>query len=196
MKQVAQTFGRGLLIVLPLLLTAYLVFWLARALDGMIAPVLEWLPGVPSFPGLGLILALGLIYLVGFVMKADLVRKLWRWIESHFEKIPAIGSLYSSLRDLAGLFQRNPQEDVDRVVMVDTGQPLGKVMGFVTRERFDDLPKGIGDGKSVAVYLPMSYQLGGYTAIINRDQITPVDMPMDQAMRFALTAGVKTQDTR
>ena len=45
----------------------------------------------------------------------------------------------------------------------------------------------------VAVYLPMSYQLGGYTAILPRTAIKPVDLPIEQAMRFALTAGVKTQ---
>ena len=68
-----------------------------------------------------------------------------------------------------------------------------RLMGLVTREDFTDLPKGISDEQSVAVYLPMSYQLGGFTVIVSRDKIRSVDMKVDQAMQFVLTAGVSAE---
>ena len=55
-------------------------------------------------------------------------------------------------------------------------------------------PDGIGDDQTVAVYLPMSYQLGGFTLMVPKDKITPVDMKVDQAMQFVLTAGVSAEN--
>ena len=66
-------------------------------------------------------------------------------------------------------------------------------MGLVTRKQFADLREGIGEEGEVAVYFPMSYQIGGFTLIMPKDRIQPVDMTMDQAMRFALTAGVTSR---
>jgi uncharacterized membrane protein len=68
-----------------------------------------------------------------------------------------------------------------------------RLMGFVTRDEFSDLPPGIGGEGEVAVYLPMSYQVGGYTVFMPRSQISPVQMPREQAMRFVLTAGLKSK---
>ena len=69
-----------------------------------------------------------------------------------------------------------------------------RLMGLVTRETFDDLPDGIGDEQTVAVYLPMSYQLGGFTVMVPRSKIRPVEMKVDEALQFLLTAGVSAQE--
>lgn len=68
-----------------------------------------------------------------------------------------------------------------------------KLLGLVTRMTFTDLPDGIGDDQSVAVYLPMSYQLGGFTVIVKRSQIEPINMTTEDALRFAITAGMNTK---
>jgi uncharacterized membrane protein len=67
-----------------------------------------------------------------------------------------------------------------------------KLLGFVTRAEFTDLPQGVGTASEVAVYLPMSYQVGGYTVILPREAIRPVEMSREEAMKFILTAGLKT----
>ena len=68
------------------------------------------------------------------------------------------------------------------------------MLGFVTRSDFADLPPGVGTPAEVAVYLPMSYGIGGYTVISPRTAITPLDMSREDAMKFLLTAGLKTAD--
>jgi uncharacterized membrane protein len=65
-------------------------------------------------------------------------------------------------------------------------------MGFVTRREFGDMPAGVGREGEVAVYLPMSYQIGGYTVFLPREQAVPVLMSREEAMKFILTAGLKT----
>ena len=69
----------------------------------------------------------------------------------------------------------------------DTGM---EVIGFVTQAVEEDLPEGFrGDG-NILVYLPMSYMIGGYAVLMPRSAVRPVDMNMEEAMRFTLTAGV------
>jgi uncharacterized membrane protein len=72
--------------------------------------------------------------------------------------------------------------------MVDFGP--GRVIGFVTQENAK-LP-GIGtDTSLVAVYLPMSYQIGGYTLYLPRDRIQPTELSVEAAMRIVLTGGLQ-----
>ena len=78
--------------------------------------------------------------------------------------------------------------DLDRVVTLDIG--FGKMIGFVTQEHANTL--GIGGGDDlVAVYLPMSYQIGGYTIYLPRSRVSETDLSVEQAMRIALTGGVR-----
>ena len=68
------------------------------------------------------------------------------------------------------------------------------MLGGLTRNDFSDLPPGVGFEGEVAVYLPMSYQVGGYTVMVPRASINPVQMSREEAMRFVLTAGLKTEN--
>ncbi len=53
---------------------------------------------------------------------------------------------------------------------------------------------GLGTDESlVAVYLPMSYQIGGYTLYLPRDRIQPTDLTVEAAMRIVLTGGLQNQ---
>ncbi len=80
-----------------------------------------------------------------------------------------------------------------QVVMVELPGFGMRLLGFVSRRDFSDLPAGIGAEGDVAVYLPMSYQIGGYTIFLPRSRVQPVDLSREMAMKFILTAGLKAQ---
>ncbi len=65
-----------------------------------------------------------------------------------------------------------------------------QVVGFVTQTLPEHLPEGFREEESVLVYLPLSYMIGGYAVLMPRSAIRPLDMSMEEAMRFTLTAGV------
>jgi uncharacterized membrane protein len=67
-----------------------------------------------------------------------------------------------------------------------------RLLGFVTRDDVHDIAEGLAPEQNIAVYLPMSYQVGGYTVFVPRDSVEPVNMSMNEAMRFAITAGMST----
>ena len=193
MKALSKTFLTGMATVLPLFLTAYLLYWFATSAERLLGGVLQAaLPAGAYWPGMGLIASIALIFAVGVMMHAWVVRALVAWGEKLLYRIPLIKSVYGSLRDFFTLFSRSDRDRARQPVMVRIGETEMELLGFVMREDFSGLPDGIGGEDRVAVYLPMSYQVGGYTTIVPRSQIRHLDMNMEQAMRFVLTAGLST----
>lgn len=144
------------------------------------------------WPGTGLVLALIVITIIGLVVRLPLMKLLLRLNDAVFRRIPIIKTLYSTISDFTDFVAHmQDRQDTGRPVKVRLWDDT-EVIGLVT----DPDPKLAnnaegGDSQRVLVYLPMSYQLGGYTLLINRDRLEPVDMPMEDALRFVITAGVK-----
>lgn len=181
---------QGLVTTLPLILSLAVLYWGVTTIEQMLAPIVSWLVGDFYFTGLGLLLALFATTLIGILVRAWLVRTLWRWFEKGLGRLPLVSTLYNSIQDLLSLFNRKDQSNqFDMVVTLNWGGQ--RVLGFVTRAHFDDVPDGIGEDGDLCVYVPMGYQLGGFTFIVNRDDVNAVEgMSVDEAMKFALTAGV------
>src|SRR5690606_41431583 len=91
---------------------------------------------------------------------------------------------------LLGLSARHTDPAL-QVVRVPAPGARSRLLRCVTRSACGDAPKGIA-GDQVAVYFPMSYQVGGYTVFMPKEALEPVDMTREDAMKFILTAGLKT----
>jgi uncharacterized membrane protein len=63
-------------------------------------------------------------------------------------------------------------------------------LGLVTREELEELP----GTNLIPVYIPLSYMLGGFTILIEKDKVKKVDIPVDQALKLSLTAWIKVKD--
>jgi uncharacterized membrane protein len=187
-----RTILRGLSVILPLLFTIYVLYWLAslaeKSLGALIGAVL---PHALYVPGLGVLAGILCVLVVGLVMNLWLARLFLRWAERALERVPLVKTLYGSVRDLMTFAVGSGSKPAMKQVV--TVALLGgdvKLLGFVTREDFGDLPHGFGGEAVVAVYLPMSYQIGGFTMMVPKSATQAVDMNFEDAMRFAITAGV------
>ncbi|MGE5241175.1 MAG: DUF502 domain-containing protein [Bacteroidota bacterium] len=191
MKQITRTFFTGLAVTLPIVATVYILIWAAlvteRALDGLLRFVL---PQVVYLPGLGVALGVVLVFFVGLLMRSWAARKIFAWIEGLMYRVPLVKTVYGALRDFTEFLSRPKTQGAQQVVLVRLGGIDLRVMGFVTRDDLAGLPPGMGEPGIIMVYLPMSYQIGGYTALVPRASVQPVDMSFEEAMRFTLTAGL------
>ncbi len=180
----------GLMTILPVILTVYLFYWFATTaetlLGGLIRPLL---PEAYALPGIGLAAGLLGAFLVGLMMHAYIVQRFFALGERLIYRTPVIKSVYRALRDFLDYFSPNKQKEFDQVVSVSVADGM-QVIGFVTQGDHRKLPAGFGEEGCVLVYIPMSYMIGGYTVMVPRERVKPVAMSMDEAMRFALTAGV------
>jgi uncharacterized membrane protein len=193
LRSVGRIFLTGLLTVLPLVLTLYFTVWLLTVLETFFGKQVKLiLPEDWYHPGMGLAVAIALIFAVGVLMHGWLFRRLFRRIEFLLLRVPLVRSVYSALRELLGLFGEKDGAAL-QVVLVTLPESGAKLLGFVTREECGDALKGVDCKGQVAVYLPMSYQVGGYTVFVPKKSLEPVDMSREDAMRFILTAGLKSR---
>jgi uncharacterized membrane protein len=196
MKYLGRIFLTGLLTVFPVLATLYLLIWMFTTVESFLGRPLQLLIPMGYYRvGMGLAVGVAVIFVIGVLMRAYIVRRLFALAERILLNVPFIKTIYAALRDFFGLFAGADDKVALQVVTVKLPGSDMRLMGFVTRDNFSDLPEGIAADEEVAVYLPMSYQIGGYTVFMPRSQITPIAISREQAMRFVLTAGLKSKPT-
>lgn len=189
MKSIGRTFLSGLAAIVPIAITVYLIYWLAVTTETVLGEMFRaLLPDGWYRPGMGLGAGLLLVFLIGILMHAWLVQKLYSWAESLLYRIPLIRSVYGSIRDLFNLFSHAQEQALNQTVVISYGDM--RLIGFVTRRDLSDLPTEIGAADDVIVYLPLSYMIGGYLIVVPESAVQPVDMPVEDALRFVLTAGI------
>jgi uncharacterized membrane protein len=189
MNHLVSLLLKGLVAVLPIGLTMYLIFWLLSTGEAIAHPVLLWLiPDALYFPGLGLIASLCALVSIGFVVNLYGVRYLVKLSQNIFERIPLVKSIYGAIKDMMMVFNLAEKKEMKSVVSLEWNG--AQVIGFVTGEKTGQ--KIFGDQNLVGVYVPLSYQIGGITLYISRDRLTELDIGVEEAMRLTLTAGVQS----
>lgn len=189
MTFISRTFLRGLATLLPVVLTLYLLWWIGSSFESLAERVVRRvLPAGSSYqPGTGLVVGFVFVFLLGLLMRAWVARWLFAAGETWLQRIPFVKTIYGPLKDLAGFFgDGQSKQGFSQVVMVDLGP--AQVMGFVTGPRISQLA---GGGEDLAtVFVPMSYQLGGFVLVVPRTKLRQLDVPVQDGLRLALTAGV------
>ena len=188
LKFIGKNILTGLVTILPVVLTLYLLYWLVVSAEG--DAIRLWLPADRYKPGMGVLAGLLVTFLVGLLMHAYVVQRLFARGESLLYRMPVIKSIYQALRDFLNYFSPGSKKDFDQVVAVTLGDSGMEVIGFVTQADPNNLPEDFRAPDSVLVYLPLSYMIGGYAVLIPRSAIRTLHMNMEEAMRFTLTAGV------
>ncbi|MCA8958662.1 MAG: DUF502 domain-containing protein [Planctomycetes bacterium] len=198
MRKLGKIFLQGLAAVLPLALTIYVLWWLGTTAERLFGPVIRRvLPGDAYVPGLGVAVGLGLVFAIGLVLRAWWVRSLWNAFEELFERIPLVKTIYGAVKDMMSFFGGDERrQQLDQVVMLRWGDPPVQLLGLVTNEDARKVTGRDADEGQVAVYLPMSYQIGGFTLLVPRSAVTATELSVEEGMRFAMTAGVRSMPAR
>lgn len=186
MKTLANIFLKGLLFALPIFVTFGLLYWIFAVAETYLRVPLEFiLPRGWYITGMGVVSAIGLIFLLGLLVQAYLVSSVLNYLVSLIERIPVVKTLYNSTKDLLNFIAGGQNKQMQRVVSITFDNDV-QLIGFVTSENVT-----LGDQNDlVTVYLPMSYQIGGYTIYVPRHRLTQLDMPVQRAMQTILTANV------
>lgn len=185
-----QVFLKGLIAILPLAATIYLIIWLVGALESLLGPVLRFIvPQGMYVPGMGIGLGLVLTFLAGLALQAWFTQKIWSWGERLLDRMPMVRPIYRAVKQIISYVGGTEQPHGQAVVAVEFGDIPVRLLGLMTRDKLDFLPQHAGDDL-IAVFLPWSYQIGGITVFVPRSTVEPVDMTPQEALRLSLTAGV------
>jgi uncharacterized membrane protein len=177
MKRIAAYFAQGLLFLVPIVVTVYILFILFFRIDQIFRF---------NIPGLGFLLTLAVVTSIGFLISTFLARGAASIVDRLFVRMPIGKMIYSSVKDLMNAFVGD-EKQFDRPVMVNFLPGSGvQIMGFATRESL----VGLGAEGSVAVYVPQSFNFGGNVIIAPKEQITPLQIESGKAMAFIVSGGV------
>lgn len=191
MKTLGNIFLKGLAAILPISLTIYIIYWLATSAESLFGNILKrFLPADYYWPGLGLVAGLLLIFVAGLLINAWLVRHLFQTSEKLLLSLPLVKTIHGAIKDLMDFLSNNRKENNEQQVVTVSFDGI-QLIGFITHHEAHKLLKQ-SDKELVAVYFPLSYQIGGYTLFLPRERLTTLEISAEDAMRLVLTAGLST----
>ena len=195
------TFVSGLLAILPVGATIYILWALYQMLDGLLGreaqlgTVVERIFG-RWIPGIGILTMLVIILLFGVIMRNVIGRTLHRLFERLFFAVPGVRKMYSTLKQFTGaLLNRDASSSFQKVVMFEYPKPGINVLGLVTNEDLGKLQEVTGE-ECLLVYAPTAPNpLSGYMLIIPKRLVTYVDMPVEDALSMVVSSGSALPDS-
>ena len=189
MKTFLSYFLQGLILFIPLIITAAILLQMFRVFEGLFSFI-----GFTSSPVantfFGLLLTLGMVTLLGVLASSYVFKQVFSFFEDKLEHAPFIRHIYSPVKDFTNAFMGNKKRFNKPVLVLTNPQANIKEIGFITQEDLKDFQ--IKD--KVAVYLPFSYSLSGKLIIVPYENIEPLDADAADAMKFVVSGGVTDVD--
>ena len=190
MKKLINYFLQGLLFVVPIAVTIYVVIKAVVWLDNLLpVKVPIPVPGAESFdlPGLGILLIASIITVAGYIGTRFVRNPVFAIFEGLIERTPLLKLIYSSVKDLIEAFVGEKKRFTQPVLVTMNNNPPIQRIGFVTENDLTEL--GLGKSK-MAVYLPFSYGFNGQLVIVESDNVQKLDASGTEMMKFVISGGV------
>lgn len=192
MKFLIKFFIRGLLVVLPFVLTLYFLIWFFKGVENLFKDLLKNTIGLDFyFPGVGFIIATLVITALGVLMSSLIAQKVYAYFQKIISKLPILKTIYFAIEDFLGFFTTTESEkNFKKVVLVEIPNTGFKSVGIITNSSPNEILEN-KSGDLIAVYFPMSYQMGGYTLFIQKKWIEETNFSVEDAMKMAMTGWVQ-----
>ncbi|MFE3895800.1 MULTISPECIES: DUF502 domain-containing protein [unclassified Priestia] len=189
MKAIIKSFINGLLTIVPIILVIYILVRVFNFLDSILGNVLKPYMKQDYIPGIGILATLLLITFLGWLSTRFFTGKIINLIDGLLERIPFVKTLYTVIKDTFQSFL-GEKKSFSKVALVTMPGTSMKVIGFVTSEEVEEVIHSLKD--HVAVYVPQTFQVAGFTFLIPKEEIEWLDIKPEEAMKFVLSGGVSS----
>jgi uncharacterized membrane protein len=193
MQKLSRAFFNGLIILLPTLVTVWLMFFFYNFFDGILGNIITLYLG-RHVPGLGLVIIVLLILLVGLISPNMIGKKLIEWGNRFMNKVPLVRNIYSSVQQVNEvLFMQKESKGFNRACLVEYPRKGIWSVGFVTSDAAKEIEKKAGwrSGKMINVFIANTpTPATGFLIIVPLKEVKMLDMKMDDAFKYLVSAGV------
>jgi len=194
-KHLRNTFFTGLFIVIPLIVTVYVIYAIITSIDGFVAPIFKniavsFIEKEFYIPGTGLLLFIALTYLIGIVASNYMGKRLLSYGEHVLKKVPFVKWIYTSVKDMTDAFSSNKIRSFKEIVLVEFPMKGRYTIGFVTgyivlKEK----------GKFYSVFIPTTPNpTSGFLIMLPEDEILPIQMSTEEAIKYIISLGTTRMD--
>ena len=194
MNALGTLFLKGLAVVIPVTLTLAILWWLARGAEQFLGGLLmRVLPEGWYVLGMGVVSAVAMTILIGLLTHVILFQRLFEIGEAVLNRLPLVKTIYSAIKDFIDYLSPDSRVAMSKVVLIKVPGQEFEMLGFVTSEDLSHVPMELSVEEPIAVYLPMSYMIGGYTLFLPRSCLTPLDLSFEEGMKLVLTGAVSRE---
>lgn len=184
-------FGRGIVILVPVVITVWVLNILFNAVDGIISPVFDELLG-RHIPGLGLISMVVLIFMIGVLSRNLFGQALFKFFERILSSIPLARTIYGAMKDMTHAFAPGGKgKSFRQVVMIEFPRHGLLTIGFVTNEI--SIHSTLPTEEVVSVYiLNPPNPTSGLLVLVPRGEVRVLNMTVEEGLKFVLSGGIAT----
>jgi uncharacterized membrane protein len=190
LKKIFRYFIQGIIILAPIGITAYVLYWLFEKVDSILRPAVFAITNV-NIPGLGFVIILIFVILVGWISSSFLMGSAINFFDHLMERTPGIKFIYSSTKDFFEAFAGDKKR-FNKAVLANVFSEEVWIVGFLTDEEMRKFDMG---ADKVAVYVPQAYNFAGQLYIMPRNKVRKIEhITSGEAMKYAVTGGVVDLD--
>lgn len=184
LRRIFTYFVNGLIIIIPLAVTLWILIWVFNLVDGMLGPLLNLTIG-HHIPGLGFAIIIVCIFLIGYVGATFGRRKAFDFMERNVTRIPIVGAIYGGTRQILESFSTASKSKFMQVIFMEFPRKGAYTVGFVTSQVTDRNGK-----RFLNVFVPtVPNPVGGFLQIVPESDVVKTDMSMNDAMKLIISAG-------
>ena len=183
---VKRTFFTGLVVVIPILITAFALYWLFRLLDGFLSPYIHEVAG-REIPGLGILIEIVVIFLVGVVATNVLGSRILNWFQTLLMHTPVVKNIYPTIKQLVEAFHPSSSSSFKKVVLVEYPKMGTFAVGFLTSEVA--LKGDPRNQRLYSVYLPTNNLYLGNVALFKEEDLIVTDLTVEEGLKIVLSGG-------
>lgn len=187
-----RRFFAGLFVLIPLIITIFLLAWFFIIIDGLMEPVYFKILGY-HVPGLGFISAIVLIFIVGAISTNVFGRKVITYAENIILKIPFLKGLYTAIKQIVDAFSPDSKSSsFKKFVIVEYPRPGVFAFGFLTNECMLKKEEDEQGSFLRVVYIPTNLIYFGEIALFRDKEVYNTNIPIDEGIKIILSGGIAT----
>ena len=192
MKSFIKNFIKGILTIVPIILVIYVVYKMFVFFDSILGDLLKPYLKEDYIPGIGLFVTIVLITILGWLSTKFFTGKVIKLIDRLLVNIPIVKTIYSVIKDTIHSFLGD-NKSFSKVALVTIPGTEMKSLGFITAEDLENFYTPLKN--YVAVYIPQSFQVAGFTFLLPKEQVQIIEVKPEDAMKFILSGGMTSKKT-
>jgi len=188
LKQLRNIFFTGLLVLTPVVVTAYVFYQLFIRIDGLLGGKIQELTGY-QIPGMGIVAVILLILFAGVLARNFAGKKMIHLGEAIVNRIPLINRIYSAVQQLSQAFFSGKRAVFQKAVLIEFPKEGTYCIGLQTSEPKGEIQRHI-QTELVSVFLPTSPNpTSGYLLFVPQEKVRPLMMSIEEAVKLVISGG-------
>lgn len=183
-RKLFRYFVQGVIILAPIGITAYVLYWLFDKIDGILEPYIR-------IPGIGFLIIIVFVILVGWISSQFVMGSFINFFDQWMERTPGVKFIYSSTKDFFEAFAGDKRK-FNKAVLANVFSENVWIIGFLTDEEMQKFELG---AEMVAVYVPQAYNFAGQLYVLPKEKVKKINnITAGESMKYAVTGGVVDLD--